>query len=325
MPTGLNRAPKGRDLATIKARYASATVGAGLGSNHYWARYEPETRYQEHNSILFDLPFQRTEYVNSDSKGKWVPNFEQYSLATGELQPVSAAWDKAAPFEGGRTYHQEWNKAVFAPSVSGPEYASDYVVRTGDTIWAGIPRFGEGPGHPGGSILDSAKLSLYRGDTLVDSLDSDHGEFKVPADTANYRLELTANRGAPHAFSTRVLGTWTFRSGHVDGKTPKQLAISTVRFNPKLDSANKTPSGKLLAVPVHVDHQLATCTTKLSVEASFDDGKTWKSVPVSGSGDHRVALVRHPSGTGFVSLRAHATDRGGNKLDQTVIRAYAIS
>ena len=324
MPTGLNKAPKRSDLATIKATYATAAVGAqGLKSN--------ASRYTVTGGgwsvlIPFDLPFQRTEYVNTDGKAKWSSDFYQELPPVGDEWPetLSLAWDGLSTFRGGNTYRQEWNKAVFAPSVSDTQYVWDYLVRTGDTIVAGIPTFGEGPGHPGYSTLDSAKLSLYRGDTLVASSDEDYAEFAVPAAAANYRLELTANRGAPHVFSTQVLGTWTFRSGHVAGEEPKRLAASTVRFDPKLDLANQAKAGKLLAVPVHVDHQLGTTTTKLTVEASFDDGKTWKSVQVVGSGDHRTALVRHPSGAGFVSLRGHATDRAGNKVDQTVIRAYAI-
>ncbi|MET0492053.1 MAG: S8 family serine peptidase [Actinoplanes sp.] len=324
MPVGLNKAPKRSDLATIKATYATGATGAyGLKSN--------ASRYTLLGGgwsvqIPFDLPFQRTEYVNTDGKAKWTSDFYQELPAVGDEWPVtlSVAWDGLSTYRGGTTHRQEWNKAVFAPSVSHAQYDWDYLVRTGDTIVAGIPTFGEGPGHPGYSTVDSAKLSLYRGNTLVASSDEDYAEFAVPAEAANYRLELTADRGTPHVFSTQVLGTWTFRSGHVAGEEPKRLAASTVRFDPKLDLTNKAQAGKLLAVPVHVDHQLGTTTTKLTVEASFDDGQTWKSVRVVGSGDHRTALVRHPSGAGFVSLRGHATDRAGNKVDQTVIRAYAI-
>jgi hypothetical protein len=58
----------------------------------------------------------------------------------------------------------------------------------------------------------------------------------------------------------------------------------------------------------------------LSVQVSYDDGKTWKAAPVIAG----VVVLNHPKGPGFVSLRARATDVQGNTLEQTVIRAYKI-
>lgn len=36
------------------------------------------------------------------------------------------------------------------------------------------------------------------------------------------------------------------------------------------------------------------------------------------------ALLHHPAGDGFVSLKASATDSHGNAVEQTIIRAYAL-
>ncbi|MGI5519881.1 hypothetical protein ACQEUX_02860 [Micromonospora sp. CA-259024] len=55
-----------------------------------------------------------------------------------------------------------------------------------------------------------------------------------------------------------------------------------------------------------------------SVEASFDDGVTWRPVPVTDG----AVVVPQPVGSGFVSLRAKAADSEGNTVEQTVIRAY---
>jgi hypothetical protein len=35
-----------------------------------------------------------------------------------------------------------------------------------------------------------------------------------------------------------------------------------------------------------------------------------------------AAIVQHPTGNGFVSLRATATDTDGNSLTQTIVHAY---
>ncbi|BCJ55028.1 hypothetical protein Asp14428_65030 [Actinoplanes sp. NBRC 14428] len=54
----------------------------------------------------------------------------------------------------------------------------------------------------------------------------------------------------------------------------------------------------------------------LWAELSADDGATWKRAVVTGS----TVLV--PPGRGPVSLRITATDKAGNSLTQTVVRAY---
>jgi hypothetical protein len=60
---------------------------------------------------------------------------------------------------------------------------------------------------------------------------------------------------------------------------------------------------------------------QLSVEVSYDEGKSWQRVPVNAK---LVATLHHPAGATSVSLRASATDADGNTVKQTVIRAYTL-
>ena len=58
---------------------------------------------------------------------------------------------------------------------------------------------------------------------------------------------------------------------------------------------------------------------------SYDEGGTWQRVTVDAQG--RRLRVRIPAGGapgGYASLRATATDSAGNKVTETVIRAYAL-
>jgi hypothetical protein len=61
-----------------------------------------------------------------------------------------------------------------------------------------------------------------------------------------------------------------------------------------------------------------------SVQVSYDDGKTWSTPPLFGAGDHRVALLTHPKGHGFVSVKAKAISTSGSTVEQTHLRAYRI-
>ena len=59
-----------------------------------------------------------------------------------------------------------------------------------------------------------------------------------------------------------------------------------------------------------------------TVQASFDDGKTWQAVRLDRNGDGGTVHLRHPKGHGYVSLKATAANSTGNTVDETIIRAY---
>jgi subtilisin family serine protease len=328
-PTGLRKSPHGRDLATIRAGYATEAPGAqGYKSN--MAQYGAGGGGW---SVLlpFDLPFTRTEYVNVDGKAGWSSSFSQIlppADPSSFPEEISGSYEPMTTYQGGRTYSQAWNRAVFGPSVAEASWPFDWVIRTGDTVSVYVPLWSEGSGHAGWSVSDAVHYALYSGDKLVGEFDGEYGEFAVPAGAATYRLEATATRSAPHTLSTQVGGAWTFKSGHVDGETPQRLPLSSVRISPQLDEHNVAPAGQSFDVPLTVEHQTGSAAgraTAVTAEVSYDDGHTWRPARVRGAGDHRVATLRHPAGPGFVSLRVHASDAGGNAVTTTVVRAYAIA
>jgi hypothetical protein len=230
----------------------------------------------------------------------------------------------AQSYRAGRSYRQEWNRAVFGPSVNHPPFEALWVTRQGDLMVASVPLFGEGTGNPGWSSTEEQTTTLYRGTTKV----GEGTEYTdLPAAAATYRLESVAKRGAPHTLSTEVRGVWTFRAGHVEGEAFRRLPLSTVRFSPRLDQHNTAPAGRTFEIPVTVDQQVgstAGTARDVRVDVSYDDGRTWQKAAVRGQGDHRIATVRHPQGAQFVSLRVTAGDGRGNRVAQTVIRAYAL-
>ncbi len=116
---------------------------------------------------------------------------------------------------------------------------------------------------------------------------------------------------------------WTFSSAHVDGEDPAEVALSTVRFLPALDAANSAPAGRPFLVPMLLEDETGSYARprRLTVEASYDEGTTWHRVPVL---LNLVAALHHPAHAESVSLRASATDRDGNTVSETVIRAYKL-
>jgi subtilisin family serine protease len=327
--TGFTRTVRAKELATLSTTYRAQAVGAqGVKSN--WARV-PGTGGGISASIPMDLPRRRTEYVNAEKGVTWGAYFEELlppvnaedgpEFVAGALQPPTA-------YRPGRTYRQEWNRAVFGPTVRGATYDGDWVTRSGNTIAGGVPLFSDGAGRIGWSRTTSARVALYRNGRLVGQSPEQYGEFTVPAGAASYRFETSAERGAPATLSTRVQAAWTFKSARVSGTKPKRLPLSSVRFVPPVDLSNTAPAGRTVAISIGIDRQAGSAATRnksLTVEVSYDDGRTWKRVTVRGSGDARTAVVAHPATAGFVSLRATAADTAGNTVKQTVIRAYRIA
>ena len=226
-------------------------------------------------------------------------------------------------YRAGRTYDESFGHAVFGPGLPPTEFP--WVFRFGDELGVNVPMFADFGGNAGYSVVDSAATRLYRGDELVgESPEAGYGDFLgLPAEAADYRLTTELTRAAPFDTSTAISAEWTFSSAHVDGEDPAAVPLNTVRFLPTLDEQNSAPPGKPFLVPLLVQDETGGYAgpRRLTVEASYDEGKTWQRVPVL---LNLVAALRHPADAESVSLRASATDRDGNTVQETLIRAYKL-
>jgi hypothetical protein len=125
--------------------------------------------------------------------------------------------------------------------------------------------------------------------------------------------------------STRSSVAWTFRSSRTPDGVPTALPLMTVRWSPALDERNAAPGGRF-EVPLTVEHQYGAAVRpviSVAVQASYDDGKTWVDAAVRRTGEGWTATLNQPS-SGFASLRTVAIDAASNKVDQQVLRAYAL-
>jgi subtilisin family serine protease len=248
---------------------------------------------------------------------------------TGELGGA----EQQLTLRRGQPYHVAWNKAVAGPSLRFGalpfEPSTPWAVRANNTMNVTLPMFSDSAGRPRVSIVireePTGSISLYRNGSLVGTEASPtFAAFAVPGEAARYRLVAEANLTASWwPLSTKVAATWGFRSGAADNGTA--LPLLTVRFDPAVDLRNRAPGGKPFTFPAYVARQGSDAppTATLTVDVSYDDGKTWRHAAVTPAGDHFTVGVNHPAG-GYASLRAKATDRAGNTVEQTVIRAYAI-
>jgi hypothetical protein len=311
MVTGFNRRFTTRDLATVHADYGSQAAGV-LSWNETLALASNDEGPVWSFPVPFHAPFTRTVHYSAEGGVRWRDQF---------VEGAGISDMTAAPtiYQAGCEYTQVWNRGVFGPSFG-------IATRDADVMFARIGLYGDGVGRSGFSATARQQVVLTRDGVVVPiSNDPEGSRFTVPPGEGTYRLQIDADRDAPATLSTRTSVAWTFRSAHTI-HTP--LPLSVIRFSPQLDSLNTAPTGRPYAVPVTVTPQpnsTATPSTTLTVNVSYDDGTTWQPAPLNQVGDHTVATLQHPDHDGFVSLRANSTDSNGNKVEQTIIRAYRIA
>ncbi len=309
VPANLKPRIRDRDLVKVDTRIASANPGERAAKE--W---------------MVDLatPGSVTEYFTPGTR--WFPavvlNFDPESFEfDGVISSAPVVYEK-----GHKPIVERWNVGVFGPAFPDDGPDEPLVSREGDFMDVYLPMHADQRlNHQGDTRRGTTRLTLHRNGELIGESEEYWLGADVPADSARYRIEATTTR--PSTLSTRVTGVWTFTSAHEAGEDGKPLPLMAVRFAPELDDHNRARAGRPFVFPVVVQQQRGAdngTLRSLRVDVSYDDGQTWRRVTLLGSGSKRFALVSHPAGEGFVSLRAAATDSKGNTLEQTIIRAYAL-
>ncbi|MGW1215943.1 S8 family peptidase [Streptomyces sp. NPDC002499] len=280
-----------------------------------------------------DLPMRSTEYI-LDNGVKW--SARMWSVSGEGRDSVFENFLMRMPriWKAGHTYQEQFNVGVFGPVLNGPAELGPGLgfpglARQGNVIRAYVPLFGDGAGHWGEADATSVKATLTAdGKEIADDYDYPPSlgltEYTVPAGDAAYKLSVDSSRDpAVYAVSTRVQAEWSFRSATTPDDDFAALPLSTVTFSPQLTLASTAEAGTTFKVPFSIKGAAAgQKPAKLAFQVSYDDGATWQSAKAVG-GTHLT--LKHPAQPGSVSLRAELTDRAGNKLVQTIQRAYLIT
>lgn len=236
-----------------------------------------------------------------------------------------------------------------------PQSALCPACRQDDNAMVNLNGFGDSdPAHYGDTPFTSHDLDFYRNDKLAISSHSFvTGELEpfglvlpLLADPATYRLDWTTHRnGDPQA---TIRTDWAFHSSRGDPSAtmpPTEqcapdasrpcsfLPLLFLRYDLALDLKSQAKAGGPFDIGFTVAHQQdapAPSGLAASVSVSYDDGQTWSDpVAATGQGGGKfTAAITHPALSdtdGFVSLRVQAHDDAGNSVDQTLIRAYALT
>ena len=326
MMAGKTKDLRAGDFATVRSRVGAdvpdvpvdrVAVAKAPGNSPILSSLDGRTRPL---TLRYDVPRTIVEHYNQDQKAEWLISSSQQGYTHYESD-----W---TAYEPGHVYEESWANGVEGPVFPEPEFDQQYATRYwGDTMGVPGPLHGDGSGHEGFRFPRSGKVhvTVHRNGTLVGRSSWFRDAFDVPAEPGDYRVHARFESDPAFTLSTLVDAEWTFRSGHVPDGELVHLPMAAIRFSPDLDIDGAAPAGRSFRLPIFLDRQIGAAAAKtrsLTVEASFDDGKTWRKLDVDRHGEKATASVRHPKGSGFVSLRAQAVDSDGNSVRQTILRAY---
>ncbi|WP_232836933.1 S8 family serine peptidase [Lentzea terrae] len=304
VPANVQRTVSDRELAQVNS-VTHLRVPGSIGQRDSGASGPLPLRLKEFYTPDVDWPGSLTEFAKL---GEYPGHGYQYS---------------AAPrvFKLGRPVTEHWNSAVYGPGAPhDPRYVR-FAGRVGNLLRMDMPIFGAqgmfgGSEHTGKTVVSSDGKVLYEGNYAGSAYVPN-----VPAEKKRYQAHVEATRAGQ---SSQITADWQFTSEFVPGEDYKPVPLLAVRFTPQLDDHNR--AGRVVTVPITVERNGTGVVTDIkapAVQVSFDEGKTWKPVPLRKTrGGWQVTLV-HPHGAKNVSFKARAADAGG-EVQQTIIRAYDL-
>jgi hypothetical protein len=242
-------------------------------------------------------------------------------------------WDDMNPLQGGmtslpRSYQPGTSSETWFGPVVRPAAAPGVVsTRTGDRLSLRVPSFVDADGHYTVGETSSASAVLSRDGAVVAELPDAWADVITSPGDAAYKLDLSTERKDTEGewnWGTSTRTVWDFRSKQAPTDQAAPLSLLQVGYDVPVDLTGRV-AARPHVIGFDVKQQAgaaAARSTSLQASVSFDEGKTWRRIITVGALGHYVAVV--PAGKGTVSLKVVAGDSAGNKVTQTVIRAYGL-
>ncbi|PPK63814.1 S8 family serine peptidase [Actinokineospora auranticolor] len=307
-PTGLTRHPRATDIATVKTTFANAAPDSSPSVSPYAS--VPGVVSSGVQTVVPAAVTGTTQFANTDGGVLWAT----YAYLGGRLP--REYWTPLLKLTPGTTTQRRMNAGIVGPTAqSGPRFG---ITRSQGTLLVYPGLFGDGAGNWGSSDYTGATTLSKDGTRIGENPGGGLSRFPVGDGSGTYTVAATADRDRGYDLATHVDATWTFRSGPDNEAVP----VSAVRFKGVLDAADTAPAGRYyLPVTLEKETGQVELPRTLTVEVSYDEGKTWAAAPVVAKS---LVVLDHPKGAGSVSLRAAAEDSRGSTVKQTVIRAYKL-
>ncbi|MGW3285570.1 S8 family serine peptidase [Streptomyces sp. NPDC001002] len=318
----LTYAPRGSELAAVGVKFhAARPVSGGEFRYSITGTFPIGIGFQER----IDYPAERTDYVSTGPGQLW---HESVTAADGALEERSGL----VRYRGGSRPALDWFKPVWHPWLgTGLGWGQQ---RSGNQLQFNTPGWGDsGPDHTGFGDVWSTETGMsqytevYLDGELVDRRQSSGAyAWDAPADEHTYKVVTdTALDADRWRLSTKGHSEWTFRSAATPDDHWTFLPLINLAFDVDTDLAGDVRGGARLPVGIRAEYvQGAPDTGTIGgekLEVSYDDGKSWRTVRLTGTGNGTLTVPRDAS---YISLRAAASDDRGGSVTQEVIRAVGV-
>ncbi|MFJ8856379.1 S8 family serine peptidase [Streptomyces sp. NPDC102437] len=276
------------------------------------------------------LPAERTDYISAGTGRGWHQSVTSGPGAIEEREGV-------VHFPGGKRTATDWFKPVWHPWLgTGLGWGQR---RAGNDLEFNTPGWGDsGPDHTGfGDIWHTSSVTQFT-EVYVDGVQVDRrsgsGAYarKVKPTEQDFRVvtDTTLDPDVWH-LATKGHSEWTFKSASTPADRWTYLPMLNLGFDVGTDLHGDVRAGKRLDLGICSEYvKGATGTGRITgstLEVSFDDGATWKSVeldPVRGESAAWAGSVRVPDDAQYVAVRASAVDDRGGSVEQEIVRAVGV-
>ncbi|MGI5166492.1 hypothetical protein ACQEU3_19275 [Spirillospora sp. CA-253888] len=274
-------------------------------------------------SERFDAPGTLRAHV---TPGSW-------SARVGTWTPTADSWrnsDWNGPwrtYAARQSFTEVFNRAVWGPRRNLPKVYSGKLSYYPDDLISDHTK-------SGGECCTMATVTLRRSGKVVKTQKlSQWGsmkffETKLPA-TGWYTLDVDAIRHHPKfkapagVLSPRATVGWRFYAKK--GRSLHAPSVLTKFSAWGLDKNNTAPAGSTTTAGMWMDTAKGMPKLrKVAVQASFDEGRTWKAVTVRKKGTAWEVVVPNAARAGYVALRTSVEDVQGGRSVQTIYRAYGL-
>ena len=332
IPADLVPRVRDRDLYGEQVRYRAQGAPAigSRSSTPFYVKGQSITF-----GVVFDLaiPQRRVEHFTGRPDTKWVMDFFQRPPTQPGLGFDGHISAGRPVFAAGKSGTRSWNGVVATTDLN--LRGSHGLVRNGNNGY--VQHWPFAPGEPNASdefvfgapyVQARTRLSTMDGKVIADN-GAVYANFSgLPEAETRYVLDVEASRSPKWTpFAPKVSARFEFASAKATGTV--YLPVPTLRISGAFDDLNRAPGCRVFPVDVSVTPQAGSTgaaeVRNVTVQASMDDGRTWRAVPVIGAKSKWKALVAHPAGAEFVSLKVKAVDAAGNSVEQTTLRAYGVN
>ncbi|WP_327248113.1 S8 family serine peptidase [Streptomyces sp. NBC_01320] len=308
--------------AVVKSHYRGSK-GTKLGETDSVVR--PGERLIVQVVEFIDGPLDREEWSSTGSRWPTLKDMRwSHAVFPDPTNIARRMNDVLRTYRPGEQREETWLGAANGPA--GP--ANTRAVREGDDMTLIVPEMGDSePEHFGwfGAASDKAMVRVYQDEKLLTETTRAMMMLPVSPDPAAYRITMDTSHPAWFPLSTETSTAWTFKSARpVSGE--ENLALLWPKYGFGLDAENTAKGGNIY--DFDLAFALQTGATPdidgVEVETSTDDGATWSPATVKTKSDGHYKVSVHNPAKGYVSLRVKAQDTNGSKIEQTLIKAYAV-